>query len=435
MTGIWEFPEIEALAGEFESYFKTNKELARTPNNRTNDLSLSKMVVVGEWGNGTAEVGEDPLQIIFFAGLNTIGNIKASEDPSFTEAAADMKQSMQSNLNRFDAPDSTFDWFPDADFEVVPADLTEGTINLNLGDREGNSVFDLTRLQAIELEEAVEVETRGGAETTEVRATTRVPMDELVEDEEEEQQEEEEFRAAIRRVTATPERFPETVEPTLPQRDLEVIEFPDIHENLRGYADSEDQLSIPAGPETKKVEPREPYDFEYRMGLPGGELRQMDGFTISDQIKFGNPIGISVDINGLGTRFPPANYPRTASYIMNRLHYEGLTYLLDLYRDLVVYSGFISDIYGMSFVPGSYKSFRQFIWRLKEIPDREGPVLIEEVSQQRAAAMGLETKPDHPSIEGEKAPWLEDRVYIDINEDNFQNEVWLNPTEYLYPQD
>lgn len=170
------------------------------------------------------------------------------------------------------------------------------------------------------------------------------------------------------------------------------------------------------------------------MALPLDEIRDrgLEGSGGEEPTRqVTNGVGFQVQIGMLGINQPPATFPRTSSYIKNRLLYEGPAYILELYRDLVVYSGFISGYYNMTFRPGSYTSFRQFIYRLKEIGKRGGPELIEDVSQQRAASMGLETVPDHPTIEGEKAPWLENRRYIDIVEDNKDHSAWNNPVEYL----
>lgn len=425
MTGIWEFPEIEDLRLFLEQGVADTLELVEENLRDEGEgsradvierMSLERMLVVDEWGRGTAEIGRDPLRVLFFFSVEGIEN--EGTFPPFDPAARTVVQQFIILINEeiLEPPPPSEEWFTRLDPEPRPIDRFADIGSLALGRAEGNTIFDLTRMEAIQFVPPVEPE--GPLEERRpipFEDLPRIPLEQLREERVPPPEEEEEVPPPEPEVEEEPEVIP--------------IEE-QIREAITEFEVEDGELEIPAGKPTKRVEIRDLFEFEIRMGLPSNVLGELEGFAPGDQIQ--NGVGWFMTVGRIGTQVPPATIPRTSSYVRNRLLFEGTTYVLDLYRDLVFYSGFISAFYGMTFKPGSYTSFREFIYRIKEINEREGPELIRPLSQQQASARGLETLPDHPSIEGEKAPWLERRQYYEIVEENADHGAWEDITGYLY---
>lgn len=408
MTGIWEYPQLEELEqfiidGVSEARSNVIERLEEPRKTIARRLSLERLLVIDSWGRGNAEKGDDILSIVLFFDME--GEPAPHNHPEFDPGTRTIVIEFLDMIDsgEITPPESAFEWFANIDPTPVAITRYEDQVSRSLGSGEGNTVFDLTTKQAISFSEGV----------PNISNLPRIPLERLRGEEEEIVEE------------------PEVEEVVEDEIDIGP-KYPDINENLREFAISEDKLNIPAGKGKKTVEPREPYKFELMMALTLDEIRERGlegGEEPTRQIT--NGIGFEVQIGRLGNGAPPSTYPRTSSYIKNRLMYEGPAYILELHNDLVFYSGFISGFYGMNLRAGHYSSFRQFIYRLKEIGERGGPKLIEPLSQQQAAARGFDVIANHPTIEGEKAPWLENRQYYQIVEDNYDHEAWKNPVEYL----
>lgn len=411
MTGIWDFPALEELREFIDEGIETTRQgvLEEVEGEREEILeriSLERQVVVGEWSRGTAEIGDDPLRMFLFFSMED--EPQPQFNPQFDNAVRITVQGFITRINQGELvpPEPSMEWFPLFDPQPISIDNFEDQISLSLGRREGNRVFDLTRMEAIEFREGVDF-----------RDLPRIPGEQLVEEEEEPEEEPEE--------EVEPEPEPEPVPPPEP----EVIPTEEKVRSALEQFSIDGEAEIPAGKPTKRVEIRDFYDFELLMGLPTNAIREID-MSPADQLT--NGIGFAAELGRLGTTAPPANFPRTSSYIKNRLTFQGTAYVLEMYNDLVIYTGLIRSFYDIDVKPGSYRSFREFIYRLKEVGERGGPELVRSLSQQQAAARGLKTIPDHPTIEGENAPWLENRNYYEIVEENSDHEAWDNVTEFLY---
>lgn len=426
MTGIWEFPELEELRDFIETGISQAQQTVVENFREEGDerradivsrLSLERIIVVDEWGMGTAEIGEDPLDVFLFFDL------EEEEDPSlvpeFDPASRTVVQQFITmiNLEVIFPPERALEWFAFIDPQPVSITSLADQVSLSLGRREGNTVFDLTRMEAIRFVEPREPERPGEVpEPVPFEQLPRIPLDQLREEEAPPPEEEEEV--------------PPEPEPEEPEEPEPIPAEEQIRRAITEFEIDGGELEIPAGKPTKRVELQDLFDFEVRMGLPANVLGRLEDFQVADALR--NGIGWSMTIGRFGLLDPPATFPRTSSYVRNRLLFEGPVWALELYRDLVFYSGFISAFYDMNLRPGSYLSLREFMYRLKQINERGGPELIVPLSQQAAAARGLETLPDHPTIEGEKAPWLERRQYYEIVEENADHDAWEDPTEFLY---
>lgn len=208
-------------------------------------------------------------------------------------------------------------------------------------------------------------------------------------------------------------------------------EFPEVPGELQDFGIDEDRsdVRVPLNKDSIKVQSRPLYDFEKELLTRGEADTSIEG-TID------GGIGEALDKEALGMEnkkgefYPPASFPRTGNYIKNYLFYEGVSFPLELHREMAVYSAYISAIHNGRYVIGSYQSMREYIYKLKQIPERGGPELIEELSQPQVAARGLSVIPELPS--GEEAPWLEKKSYIDVIEENMNHPAWNNPSDYIY---
>lgn len=417
MTGIEDFPDLELLQSEIEAGVNALIE------QRAEELFLDSILVLDDWGEGTADMG-DPIIFTLSIGPDIergdfdIFEPGIAEDfAGFEEAAEAMAQAMKlASEDALEEMEEIQEWFGDINFNVVNTLFSEDAISAALFLDEREKVSDLSNREIITYPEDLELEDiedeLAGFEKMAIREGTqpltafidlaRIDFEEYEPEEEEEIEEEEE---------------PE--EEMVPSVAVEDIELP--YESL-----DNGMIAVPVGSGTKAIESRGIYPFELGMALPDTE--EMEGVPDLHE-----GIGFYIATQEYGISEPPSTFPRTGIYIKNRLYYEGVTYILDLYRDLVFYSALISTLQDASLKPGTYQSFRTFIDRLRRFGDREdGAELIESLSQQQAAARGLRVIADHPSVEGETAPWLENRVYIQIVEENFDHPAWYNITEQLY---
>lgn len=455
MPGVWDFPEIDELQefvedGVQQATGRVEDELVDPARlNVLNRLELSRAIVIDEWGRGDAEVGEDPLDMILFFGVEQEDNPTYGPESPFGQGAAAVRDMFVDMIGsgEIDTPENATDWFDGFNVSIQFMGQFEEQVSNALGNSEGNTVADLTNGEVIELtrigpREVTDPE--GNVVGTEPipfdQQTETTPFEELREEPEEEEPEPEpeEEEEDIEDFEG-PERIgvfedDEEEEPEEEQEEEEpILTIEDqIDDALDGFSIDDLNMEIPSGKPTRRVERRTLYDFELQMGLPGPALEQLEGFSFNDTISGG--VGLAAQAGLLGSTRPPANFPRTAVYVKTYLSELGPQYIFALYKELLVYSAFISGFHNMTLRPGRYNSFVNFMYRLHQIGERGGPELVEKLSQQQAAARGLDSIPDHPTIEGAKAPWLNDRTYYDIVEENIDHPAWDDPVEYLYEE-
>lgn len=439
MVGIWDFPEVD----EFEEFLSSGLATARgiaVESVEDEDIqqvlefiSLEKILIVGDWGDGGAVRRATPLNIVVAFDVEGVENESAL--PNFEQAARTITQTFTALVNNGEIapPPEADDWFVSyPPMEPIPANRIPENINRQLGDRVGATVADLTRKEAIQWRsrENLTLPAVVGENPVEtiVAALPRIPFEQLRDEGKPEVEEEDAEELSPFDDDDDDEEEGEDAEEEPEPLSLEE----QIREEIEQFSIPEDRLKIPAGTPFKRVDDRELYDFELQLGLAAEELEELEGFAQGDQLIGG--IGFINEVKGVGTGEPAANFPRTSTYVKRYLEDRGPDYILSIYNNLVVYSGFISSHYGMNLKPGEYSSFREFMYRLHEIGERGGQELVERLSQQQAAARGLETTPDHPTIEDEKAPWLESRQYYDVIEENIDHRAWDNPTKFLYEE-
>lgn len=421
MTGIWEFPDLEELEDFIFSGIERAKEdlIARFREEGNEEradaverLDLERVVIVDEWGEGTAAIGEDILDAFLFFDMENEPEPHLASN--FDPAARSITQRFVDLINEGEVqpPPDAMEWFAGFDPQPVAISRYEDQVGLSLGRREGNTVFDLTVGQAIVFREPEEPERPGlPTKPVSVENLPRLTVEQL--------------RERVREPEPEPEVEEEIIEE---EPEPEVLTAEQRVERSLQEFEVDDILDIPAGKPTRRVESRELYDFELFMGLPTMVLTEL-GFDPVDQIT--NAIGESIELGRFGNADPPATFPRTSTYVKHRLLNIGPAYVLELYRDLIVYSGFISSFHDGRFIPGRYSSFREYMYRLLEIGRRGGPTLVRKLSQQQAARRGLEVIPNHPTIPGAKAPWLQNRQYYEIIEENQDHIAWQDPVGFL----
>lgn len=372
---IIEFPNLNELRLEFETTFRD--ALLEVEGFEEEQFELNRIIIDSPWGDGTAEFSRDPLTINYII-LSDIGSMQFR---IFANRASNI---IEDNIT---LTNTMLEWFDGIKIDILNSE------NVNLiqivGSTQGNRLFDLLN-----------------------NVILRVENNNLIEDPLEEPEEEIEQPEVI-------EEEPEELPVTEREEPTEAIpEFPEVPDPLQPFAISPDKIDVPVGKETKTVEPREIYEWEMELASPQGDL---DG-GIGEAKRVGGEEGEPT----FGIGIPPATFPRTGSYIKYHLLHEGPSYVLEMYNDLVIYSAFISTIHNGTFKPGTYNAFRVYLNRIRLIGERGGPQLIKQLSPQQASARGLETLPDHPDIEGEKAPWLERRIYYEIIEENINHDSWNN---------
>lgn len=433
MIGFEDFPDPEIFEQFILDVYNTS-----APEVDIIGLEPVRLIALGDWGGG--EIDEQDLESEPFPDLEVM--VTVSPDPTippedvslqFLDTAEDIENEMEELIEVVRLQ-------PDVDTEPLDAMVGEISITLALEDsdepqpREESDVlnFHLQRLhdraydiseQAVIIfqESDVDIDSLPVFERQAILEGTQEPPDAEV------------ILARIspdeyRDLTEEPE--PEPEEPEEPERVFDFDEeFADFMEpELTAFAISESALEVPAGKDTKQVEPRDIYPFEIAMSEPVPE--EIDGIPNID-----DGVGLAIGMGTLGVSEPPGNFPRTGLYIKNRLIHEGAAYVLEMYNDLVVYSAYISGKWQMKFRPGDYSSFRTFIYRLKTFgADEDEGIegLIKPIPAREAFDRGFDILPDHPSIEGEKAAWLENRQYYEINPDRAEDPAWDNITEWMY---
>jgi hypothetical protein len=429
MTGIWEFPDLNLLE-EFiiDGIEAERQELIQEGQQALEQLRYGDIIVAGEWGNGTGEIGEDPLELKVIFG--TVEEERTSTNQEIAGLVGGMIQEFLGNLSEgnVDVPDVITEWFSYIEISPVPDDLRQDGIIVEINDRRGNSVYNLSRKERISFE-------------------PDVPFEELPRTSQ---------QALVREQQPSPEPEPDLDDEQTDEEVEEEIEEEDEPETIVDYIERINQnddgkLKVPALNKIKTVELREPYEFEYvtiapsrpatadLLGLdspidvPSSITQLRDELYVNSDLMF---IGKAIAGDLLGGQVPAGTFPRTGVYIRNRLKYVGVGYGYEIYKDLVYYTGLIQQVHGYNLSVPRYNSFNEYLYVIREITDMEdGPDLINALSQQQAAARGLETIPDHPSIEGEKAPWLEPRQYYDIVEENEDHGAWADPYTYLHGDD
>lgn len=428
--GVWHYPHLEGL----ESFIlhladEAMERLVENDHQRSDTIDqmvVQRIIIRDEWGRGNATPGEYTLRFIVFFDVPGVEQPHLEPELNFEIASRTVAQSMEGLIveGDIDPPEDAREWFTGVEFEPSAMSRFGDQVNLALGKGEGNRVFDLTRAEAIEFREGVQVEN-----------LPRIPLEEL-RTEHITQPDPEESEVVTE---DTEEEDDDIDEQEEEEQEEEVV--PGVPEQLQPFAVDEETLEVPVGKKTTKtVEPRPPYDFEIIMAtdrpspeeLPFRADAGMVGEVMSE-------IGEAVRANLFDPNNPnstsPGSFPHSAKYIRNYLKFQGPAYALQMHKDLLIYTQYVNSIWGYKLRPGDYQSFRDMIYVLKEMPERGGPELITTVPQESAAAQGLEVTPDHPALDGQKAPWLENRQFYSIVEDNEDHEAWLNPFDYLYEGD
>lgn len=442
MVGVWELDNLGGMEESFiEAFNEAAEEMAEGDDERA-DIArrsqIERIFIDGEWGNGTASYGEDMMRVMVVISIQGVENEHLH--PMFDIVARNITERMQGMLTEgeVEIPPELVEATTGLDIRPAPASELPRAVNLAFStqeftrvDVEDRTVFDLTRAEALEFREGVDF-----------RGLPRIPLEQLRSGEEDD--EEGPVTGPTDETTEGKQETPEEeeVEETRSREELLAEEFPGLPGFLRPYGHDDGRVEIPVGrKDTKQVEPREPYEFEVVQathrptprGIPYDAPQAMVQEVmpgVGEAIRsgrFGHATGTQDQI-------APSTFPRTSAYIRNHLKFEGPSYVLEMFNDLLVYLAFVNNIYNFSLRIGTYSSFREFIYVLKEMPERGGPELIRPLSQQQSSSRGLETIPDHPTVEGEKAPWLERRQYYVLVEDNEDHDAWRNPYEYLHEE-
>ena len=400
-TDILQFSYLDDLEELIiDTFHEAVDELEGSSNSSEPEYSLfyiNSITVGGEWGNGTGQHGEDPLQVVIDTGFDQPSG--ASQVGMFTENyLRDIGSRMEELIQPFFVMD---EWFSGYSFQPLRSSLFQANLIRQIRSNDRERAFDLTNrtLYHIEEGELVAVPVEYGPQEEE-------PPEQLPEEDVEEEKPEQPAHIRMR------ERLAD--------------EFPDIEPELRQYAVEVGRLEIAAGKETKSVEPRQHYEFELEMAEQGDAET-----TIPRDIMEG--IGGSMARGRFGREDPPASFPRTGQYIKYHLLYQGPSYILEMYNDMVIYSGFISHKYQGQFRCGKYDSFREFIYMLEQVHEREiGPQLIKPLTQEEAQARDLDTMAKIPTGDGmQDAPWLESRQYFEVIKDNLDHPAWNNVYQFV----
>lgn len=442
MTGVWEFPDLD----ELQEFLELGPQIAIQALQEEDDappqadlIQLREIFIVDEWGDGTAEIGGDTLDVVYIVDAEGLDNPSINEQ--FNTTVRILLQTFNTLLNRgvIETPPIINEWFTFIDPNHIGVDRREDALMTQLSAREGKSIYNLTERHRVEFVGPVGDEPGPGFD--QLPRTSQEMLEEQMEDEEEEDEEPE----GLTREEIFGDDEEEDEEPEEEEEDEP--EEPPTADELLDEIDDDGTLRIDGLNETKEVERRDPYSFEIEMVAPNvplsTQLRGLesrididseergirDELHVDSQLQF---VGKATAGDEFGERVPIGTFPRTGTYINYRLRYQGPTYVYRLYKDLMLYTGLIREFYDVEFTTSTYQNFRKYLNTLKRLTDLdEGPDLIENLSQQAAASRGFETIADHPSIEGEKAPWLERRSFYRLIEENQEHEAWINPYEYL----
>ena len=423
MAAIWEYPDIDELENILTSAIEQGINEIAEENEDAELLVLEDIFIIEDWAEDDAEISSSRLvAMVFFDFEGEIMGDRLAMSPTFdalsrrvTIRAEDLI--ISNELDAVNVPDRFLEFFFTIDMRPQGIDQRGDQINILLGRSEENAVFHLDERERISFAEPLPPEEADiFTETPQPVLFDELPRTSL-----------EELRKGIEKEEETvAEPAEEIVE------EEEEPEFPDVEKPLRRFAVSDDELEIPAGKHEMKIEAREPYPFEVEMASFEEEVED-----IADDVL--DEIGESLASKKFGDADPPGTFPRTGIYIRNRLTFEGVTYIYQLYKDLVYYSGYITGLYSTvvdsGFTTGTYLAFREYIYVLRQIGEqKDAPTPIRMLSQQAAASRGLSVTPDHPTIEGADAPWLANRQYIQIVDEDAEN-VWRNAYKFYHGDD
>lgn len=450
MTGIWELDDSDVVSEwVHQAVQQVAVEFADStglPTEALDNIRTEEIFVVGKWGRGTAEPGEDELELAFIVDVDEVEGVDVYEEIAVPIIEAFGREPLWRGEVIDHPPQVMLDLFEGINLfrGIWRSEQKEQAINFHVGREEPHRIYSLTTDEILTVEDIVPDEDEFGMlemqemlspdEFSQVQAG-EAELADFVEGETE----------IVRKEPPTDE--PEETEPEPDDEDEEpepdVIDeddrfsenpefFDDMPPVLTPFAREADSLAVPAGSEYKKVEPRELYDFEVAMGHSSPDMPRDN----PDLQGLEEGVGFRVAMGDIGHTVPASTFPRTGLYVKNRLLHEGPGYILEIYNDLVLYSAYISSLHDMKFSPGSYTSFRNFMGRLNRYGEQEGNErLVIRMAESDAASRGFDLIPDHPTIEGEKAPWLENRQYYQIEEDNADSKVWDNITEEMYGED
>lgn len=396
-SDILQYTELEDLHDRIETAFTdavtTLQEEDGSNQDRYGSHQYERAIITPPWGNGTATRENNTLQMRIVMGG------EGTERPSINLQAFDIRAEhiIDQMEEEIEWSDTMRQWFGNITMIPTATDLFAQNMDLALRNADPARVFDLTNISSIEIRDGQIVST----EYTIADTPAQEPTEE-------------------------PEQEPTPVPPT--EEELLEREYPVIEPELRQFAINEDALEIPAGKKTKQVEPRQIYAFEEELAAPLDADTEIDE-TITEGI------GHTYGLGAIGTDVPASTFPRTSTYVKYYLKYEGPAYMLELYNNLVVYAGYISSVFDMRLKPGSYDSFRQYMYRLEQVEKRDlGPVLVRPIPRSEAEDRGFDTMSKIPVGDGERrdAPWLEPRQYYEVNEESMDHEAWHNVAEFLY---
>ena len=382
-------------------------------------LSLGSVILSDTWATGTAGVGAD---ITIRLGVDFQDGFSQNIAEELSEAATSFVEQQDTDI-----PNRLENTVGDIEFVVVDqGSVAQGAeLILRRGTSTRGVVVDLLNRVVFTLDEDGEVVTQSVDEFVD-RGVDEIQPAQFGE---------------IEDVEPAMGLFEQVEEEIEDQVDRD--EFPGIPDPFKPYATSDNNVEVRAGKETKSLEPRDPYDFEVRMGLTANQIRNFNLNNDRDVTPrpFSNCVGISKDLGAFGSRDPPANFPNTLEYIRQHLLNEGPSYALEIFNDLALYGGFISQAHAedpsepINLYASSYENVRNLLGRIEKVQD-EGlaPELIRAIPPAEAQSEGLDTMPKLPLNGGGEieAPWLEKRQYYEIVEENADDDAWQNINNLRY---
>lgn len=429
---ITEYPNPREIEEAVITSFELAKGQAAEDLDRDDldEVRVSSIAVVDFWANGRG--GENiPLDLVIFVEPSIL---RMSQVTNAIEEFMDIRPVGDME-----------DFFPGANFTVTESENKEGILENRMFDSEGEDklAYDLTERTYLTLEqnppfgfdvvefeppqaqldpqeepEETETTTGEGGETPEPADSDQPTLL----DTEKRDALPPQFRASLGQ-EAEEEPPEEDTGPT--EAELLAERFPNIPAPLRPYGVDEGTVRIPASVDTKEVKARELYDFEKEM-MTQGEADTPIG-------KITDGIGEAAASGRLGGKEPAGTFPRTGVYIKNHLKHEGPSYPLEIYNDIVVYSGYISQMYNGLYKPGSYDSMRVMIHRLSnteiEVSENTFETPIIPIPEEAAKEQDLQLAPNHPET-GEQMPWLENRQYYILNQNLEEHKAWNNITDW-----
>lgn len=446
MAAIWEYPDLTGLETFIRNTLQDVKaDLVEDEGPQFEQIIFNDIYVVGEWGNGTADKGSDPIELVI------VISVKEGEEPSKIPGVMQRSRTITQgfitmlNTEEVTPPSPSNNWFSYLELNPIAADRLDNALSLRMRPARVESIYNLTEQYRID-------DTDEDVSPTQLPRTSQDELEEsgeeeedegitVFEDEDEEEEEEEDEGEEVEEE----EEKPDTIEGLV---DL--------------FSISDDEVEVEGHRGKQKVQRTEPFDFEIEMMSPSREnslklkgIEILEGTSIPLATEPSEPVNITselrtelydesrfmfmgkaIDNDLFGIEEPAGTFPRTGVYIRNRLKYEDPAYIYELYKDLIFYTGMIRSFYNMDFTTATYQSFRNYVELLENISERaEGPDLIEKLSQPAAASRGLIVKADHPKIDDQKAPWLENRRYLSIISENENHEAWINPYDYVYNED